>query len=136
MRSRPRFVGALVRLDEHTLVLRDSVERQIERASIRSVEVSQGRGRRTGRGAFIGFIAGAGAGVVGTLVWCGRPEGCSGSSGNWTGLLAAAVGAIGAVGGTGIGALLGSRISGERWHGVPFDEVTSRGFGLGVRVTF
>ncbi len=129
--------GILTELSGDTLAL----ERlRAPLASVTRLEVYRGRRWRTGRGAFIGLVAGGISGGVALGVVCasirGGYFGCTVPQGVVYGGLA------GGVLGAGLGALIGLAISGEKWEEVSLNElrvtlVPQRdGFGLGISVAF
>ena len=123
-----RLEGTLVRLDADTLVLREKYQSILLSHSIASLarlEVSRGRKSRAGRGALIGFLVGAGVGAVGTEAVCANARdfdsGSVGAPDIGTCLLLGGV-AFGLIG-TGIGAIAGKVIKGERWERVSIDKL-------------
>lgn len=119
------FAGAsrdslLLRLD------RSGIESAVPRSSVRALEISRGRHRRTGRGAFLGFITGTATGIFTGVVLCQSSQECHDNHGDSlfdgdnTGLVAFVLGIGGAVAGTTIGALVGTFIHSEKWAGTPF----------------
>lgn len=117
-----RASGRLLASRPHTIdLLRDDGDAPgdtlaIPRARIAAFESSRGRHGSAGRGALIGFLAGAVAGVavgvyldevedpVNTTVYGGR------------GVVPMALGVGGGLVGLGLGALIGGRIHRERWR--------------------
>ena len=123
-----KLVGTLVRLEADTLVLREkgqSILSSLSIASLTRLEVSRDRKSRTGRGALIGFLVGAGVGAVGTEAVCANARdfdsGSVGAPDIGTCLLLGGV-AFGLIG-TGIGAIAGKVIKGERWERVSIDKL-------------
>jgi hypothetical protein len=110
-----RFVGKWLGRTADSLSILDSRDepRGFASASVRGLEVSAGRKRRTGRGALIGVASGAAGGILGALGFC------RGGCGDLSGLLVMAFGGIGAGGGLIVGAIVGSQIRSERWESVP-----------------
>jgi hypothetical protein len=93
----------------------------------RSLGVRSGAGRGAGMGAVLGLLAGGATGLVLIHGFCSGHEDCSATS--YAGG-AALVGLAGLVGGLGIGALIGSASSSEKWADV------SLGDDHGVAVRF
>jgi hypothetical protein len=139
-----RLVGNLVRRVEDSITILDARSHAAHVLSLNSVrvfEISRGRTRRTGRGAWIGLLSGAGAGLVSTVVLC--RNGCASSGGDFSGLIALALTGAGAVGGAGVGALIGSQIRSERWDRAAVSGIRvgliptwSRQPGVGLRITW
>jgi hypothetical protein len=100
-------------------------------ASMTQLEVSRGQRSKAG----VGFLVGAGGGVLGTLVYCGG-ENCLFFDEDLTPAMALIWGTVGGV----VGALVGWTIKADRWEGVPLDRVRvsfphgSGRFGLGFSV--
>ena len=84
-------------------------------ASVRNLEISAGRKRRTGSGAVIGLATGLVGGLVTAAVLCN--DGC----GDLHGFVLVVVAGLGAGGGLLIGAIIGSQIRSERWEPVPLN---------------
>ena len=139
-----RVVGNLMRRVEDSITILDARSHATHVLSLNAVrvfEISRGKRRRTGRGALIGLVSGAGAGIVSTLVLC--RSGCTSSGGDWTGFIAVVLTGAGAVAGVGVGALIGSQIRSERWDRAAVSGIRvgliptwSRHRGLGLRINW
>jgi len=120
--------GTLVEWSTDTLTVNcwRTVERSWEEAefplsSITSVEVSRGRKSNVGKGALIGGLIGAGAGLAIGLSTANVVEEATtideeASITIWS---AVALGLVGA----GVGVLIGSASTGDRWEKVPLDRL-------------
>lgn len=116
-----RFVGRLGNRANDSVTIVDAHRNTVvvvAVGTVRTLELSRGERRRTGRGAWIGLLSGTAAGVLTGLVVCGIND-CSSSGAEVDAILAVALGAAGAVAGTGVGALVGSQIRSERWEEAP-----------------
>jgi len=111
-------IGRLLALDADSLVLEQQnasgTRLALHRPSIATLEVSQGRRSRAGRGALLGLIGGA----VGGSAFGPNPLATKTAAQGFDPL---AFGIVGAFGGLGLGALVGSSIHLESWHSVPAD---------------
>jgi hypothetical protein len=115
------FTGTFVGLRPDTLVVDregDGDRLGIPIASIASLEASLGRHSRAGRGAVIGLLGGAAAGVVVGLVVCANGNCESSGIDDATPIVASVLGLGGAVAGAGIGAGAGAMVKTERWRRV------------------
>jgi hypothetical protein len=112
---RSKVTGHVVRVTADTLVIIPEEDAPHEIAlsatNVRRLELSRGLRSRTGRGALLGFLAGAVGGYVGLAAFCGD-SGCIGA------VALLAVIPAGALFGAGIGAGVGSQIRTERWQAV------------------
>ena len=111
------IVGKLLAPPRDTVTVLDdaSGERMaLPTAGLARFEVSRGRRRQAGRGAWIGAAAG---GVAGALLGAVTYEECTGFCVADPGPAGSAVlgGLLGGVFGLGVGALVGSAFSGDRW---------------------
>ena len=107
-------VGTVVEVRADTLLFaadHQSTRALVPTASLTGLEVSQGMRSHIGKGAGLGFLAGAVAGGVVGYVSLHDPHS---SDGDWGPVGAVVGGALGGVVGLGMGALIGSR-STERW---------------------
>lgn len=131
-----RIVGTLLAADPHRIALRRGEDLgdtlAIPRSLIAGFETSTGRHSRAGRGALIGFLAGAVAGV-GFGLYFESSEGTSSSAWPGPNFIPFAFGVGGAIGGLGLGALVGSFFHTDRWRpavlpqeGSPTDGRSSR----------
>lgn len=114
-----RIVGTLLAAGPRTLELSRGDDRgdtvAIPRSLIAGFETSTGRHSRAGRGALIGFLAGAVAGV-GFGLYLESSEDTSSSSWPGPNIIPFAFGVGGAIGGLGLGALVGSLFHTDRWR--------------------
>ncbi len=118
------LLGTLVSFSQDTLVMqledraKHTLRIPFDRVSV--IEVSQGRRRRTGRGAVIGLLAGGISGGVALGAACAGSSGsfidCSDQVPGAALMGGMAGGAFGAV----IGALIGLAISNEKWEQTSF----------------
>ena len=106
--------------DTVTLLEGDSGEtKALATASLARFEVSRGRRKQTGRGAWIGAVTG---GVISALLGAVTYEECSGfcvAPDPGRGGTALLGGLLGGVFGLGVGALVGTAFTGDRWTPVP-----------------
>ena len=114
-------IGKLLAPPRDTVTVLDgeSGERKaLATASLARFEVSRGRRRQTGRGAGLGAAVG---GVLGAVLGAVTYEECTGFCVVDPGPAGSAVlgGLLGGVFGLGVGALMGSAVTGERWTPVP-----------------
>ncbi len=134
-----RVVGYWVSLDDNQLTLnteaRDS-SLVLPLASLTKLEVSKGLKSRTLKGAGIGFLVGAAAGLAFGAIACAIAGDCEDD----TVYVALIFGAIGAPLGAGTGAVIGSFIKVDSWETVPLDRIRvslrPRGGGLEVSAKF
>ena len=106
------FVGTLVALDAYTLFLEN--ENALPLGSVTKLELYRGRKSNTGKGAFIGFVGGAGFGAALGATGGGCEEfGCPAV---W-GLI------VGGLLGTLIGTIVGAAWLGDIWQEVPLENV-------------
>jgi hypothetical protein len=131
--TRERIIGTFVRVHDDTLVVserRGRPERSILISSIQSFEASRGRKSSAGKGARIGLLSGAAAGVATSLIICSDGE-CDGGEGpDLTAAVAIVLGLGGGLFGTGMGALIGGRFHHDLWEKVPV-----RGLRMGLDPT-
>ncbi len=120
-----RLVGTVVALKVDTLVV-DAKGRRgplaLPLAFVTGLEVSRGRKSNVGKGAGLGFLAGAfGGAILGLVTY----EECTGfcpvdpGAGGTALILAVVLGGVGA----GLGAVIGAVIPSERWETVPLDRI-------------
>ncbi len=95
-------------------------------ASVARLEVSQGQESRTLKGAGIGSLIGAGAGLASAAIACAITGDCD-SGDPYTGLVYLSLGVLGAAAGALTGAIIGSTKEVDRWVDVPLERVR---FGL------
>jgi hypothetical protein len=109
-------IGRLLALDADSLVLEPQnaagTRLALHRPAIATLEVSQNRRSRAGRGALLGLIGGA---VGGTVLGLG----ILGTQREAQGFEPIVFGLVGAFGGLGLGALVGSTVHVEDWQSVP-----------------
>lgn len=111
-----KVVGSYLFSDANVIELEDAkgVRRAIPQEVVALFEESDGRNSRARRGALIGFLAGAAAGVgFGVYHASSEPIGRG-----YDGFVTAALGVGGGLVGCGLGALIGSQIRTERWSSV------------------
>jgi hypothetical protein len=140
-----RFVGTLQSRANDSVTILDASRNAVlvvAMGTVRRLEVSRGERSRTGRGALIGLVSGTAAGVLAGLVLCGGNR-CSSSGGEFGGLITLVLGGTGAAAGTGVGALVGSRIRSERWEQAPLSRLhiqlmrqRSGDLGVGLRLVW
>lgn len=87
-------------------------------SAVERFEVSRERHSRVGRGALIGFGAGAGFGLLTGLLACSE-ESCGTDSDEVTGLVTGVLVVTGAATGAALGAVIGAFLHTERWQIVP-----------------
>ena len=126
-----RIVGSLLSLSRDTLTIAPKTNAFaiiVPTTMVRKLEASKGRGGRAGKGAWIGLASGAGAGIAAALVACADGY-CTEAEGNQdqTGFVAVVFGLGGGLVGAGIGAVVGSFITGENWEAVRLPD-TRLGF--------
>jgi hypothetical protein len=124
--TRERIIGTFVRVNDDTLVVRERrgrPERSILIASIQSFEASRGRKSRAGKGALIGLVSGAAAGVATSLIVCSDGECDPGEGPELKGVVSVVMGLAGGLFGTGMGALIGGRFHHDLWEKVPVHDI-------------
>ncbi|HWZ27473.1 MAG TPA: hypothetical protein VNX15_02870 [Gemmatimonadales bacterium] len=137
------IVGSLVKADSTGLwVSRSSgpLNVFVPRRSVKTLEVSLGTRNHTGKGALVGFLIGAGSGVIGGLASGDDPPTSfvRFSAGDKAALLGVLFGGVGA----GFGALVGSGMTDDDWHEVSPStvrlsvRVAPGRAGLGVAISF
>lgn len=141
--TRERIIGSLVSVQRDTIVVSERAGRPdlalpIEWA--RSLEVSRGRKSSAGKGALIGLLSGAAAGVTTALVVCADGE-CESGGVHLKGFVSTVFGLGGGLFGAGVGALVGGRFHGDRWEKVSIKDLRvgmnpSGGAGLRVSIAF
>ena len=135
-------VGEVVDAQPDVLRIRvaDKVESiDVPRSSITHLQRSLGMRRNTGKGAGVGALIGAGAGVVFVVAASGG-GGCEGPCSGWALVFGAAGAGAGAILGTAIGAAQKT----ERWQPIPVGRAAvgihvvphRRGAGLALSVGF
>lgn len=145
-----QLTGTLVRLDPDTLAIEQEHDRTriaVPVAAIRRFEMSAGQRTRTGKGALYGLIGGVVGGAGSVVLLCaldedgcdepGSPLGTGGVAAFGATIVGLGLGLVG----TGVGAIVGSRIRSERWQELSLDSLRL-GFGddrrlrAGVRFSF
>ena len=114
-------IGTLLAPPGDTVKLLEADSREIHAvatAGLTRFEVSRGRRRQTARGAWIGLATG---GIAGAVLGAATYEDCDACLGPDPGEAGSAIlgSVLGGLFGLGIGALVGSAFTGERWSPVP-----------------
>ncbi len=122
-----RYVGAVVALNADTLVIRAEEWPEplfIPFTYFKKLELSRGRKSRVGKGALTGFLVGTGVGAgLGAAICPSLHYEDSGTMGLTEDICIPVGVASFALIGTGIGAIVGSHISGENWEKVPLEKI-------------
>lgn len=115
---RAKVAGVLDRVTGDTLFV---AGQPISRSSIGRLEVSEGRRSQWRKGLVFGFLAGAGAGALSSVILL---NGIDWSDGNGSEVAAVAILAgIGGGAGLLVGGTIGAFTQGDRWRTVPFNRV-------------
>lgn len=110
--------GTVTALSAESLTINTGAGKQsVTPVTLNHLDVSDGQGRRTGKGALIGALAGALAGVAGAIFLFTDNPNLEGDEP--VGIWGLQVAAVGTAGGALLGAGFGSQIQYDRWRPVP-----------------